>query len=120
TPVLETHQVLVQRESINPLADTLDSVFVSNLEQLAGKEIHVRTESSFYDRLMEIQKETNLNFEITPAGNKSTEQLIKSVSTRGIDYTVADQNVALLNYSYYPNLDINLVLSESQNVGWAV
>ncbi|MEZ4720511.1 MAG: transglycosylase SLT domain-containing protein, partial [Flavobacteriales bacterium] len=46
--------------------------------------------------------------------------LIRAVSKGEIDYTVADHNVALLNQSYYPNLDIETELSLKQEIGWAV
>jgi membrane-bound lytic murein transglycosylase F len=116
-PVLETYQVLVQRE-FEPL-DT-QGIFISEIEQLEGKTLAVRKESSFYERLQNIMDESDIDFEIELAGTKSTEQLIKAVSEKNIEYTVADHNVALLNYSYYPNLDINLRLSKDEHVGWAV
>lgn len=37
-----------------------------------------------------------------------------------IDYTVADKNIALVNKTYYPILDIETEVSFSQRIAWAV
>jgi len=48
-----------------------------------------------------------------------TEKLIEMVSEGEIDYTVADENVAVLNKAYMSNIDISTPLSFTQNVAWA-
>lgn len=110
-PVLETHQVLIQRAS--------DSV-VTEPSQLRGKTIHVRVESSFHNRLRNLMNEIGGIIDIRAAGQRSTEDLIRDVSEGRIDFTVADHNVALLNQTYYPNIDINTSLSLKQEIGWAM
>jgi membrane-bound lytic murein transglycosylase F len=42
------------------------------------------------------------------------------VSRGEINYTVSDENVARLNQSYYPNLDVSLKISFPQNIAWAI
>jgi membrane-bound lytic murein transglycosylase F len=42
------------------------------------------------------------------------------VSNGDINYTVCDENVAILNRSYYPNIDVGLIISYPQNIAWAV
>ncbi|MBK8290916.1 MAG: transglycosylase SLT domain-containing protein [Flammeovirgaceae bacterium] len=49
-----------------------------------------------------------------------TESLIRQVATGEIKYTVTDQTLAMVNSFYYPNLDINTVLSLPQQIAWAV
>ena len=48
------------------------------------------------------------------------EDLIGQVARGEIDYTVADNDVARLNATYYPNLDTRLAISFDQRASWAV
>ena len=50
----------------------------------------------------------------------SVEDLITQVSQGKIPYTVADNDVAKLNTTYYPNLNIKLSISFDQRASWAV
>ena len=56
----------------------------------------------------------------TLPGNLSTDEIIKMVADGQIKYTVADNNIASINASYYPILDIEVPLSFSQRIAWAV
>ncbi|MEL6824515.1 MAG: transglycosylase SLT domain-containing protein, partial [Calditrichota bacterium] len=53
-------------------------------------------------------------------GEVSTESLIAQVSRGEIEYTVADQNLALVNAAYLQNIDIRTFISFSQRIAWAV
>jgi membrane-bound lytic murein transglycosylase F len=48
------------------------------------------------------------------------EKLIKHVANGEIDYTVCDENVALVNATYYPDLDVTTPVSPSQDLAWGV
>ena len=50
----------------------------------------------------------------------TVENLISWVADGKIDYTVASNDVARINRTYYANLDIDLVLSFDQRSSWAV
>ena len=50
----------------------------------------------------------------------SEENLITWVAEGKIDYTVATNEIAKINRTYYPNLDIGLVISFDQRSSWAV
>jgi len=54
------------------------------------------------------------------SNEKETEDLIKEVSDGKIKYTVADENIALINKSYYPDIDIKTPISFPQRIAWAV
>ncbi len=118
-PILSTSQVLVQ-----PLPDhwwslsrnALDDSLISDLKEIDGDTIFVRRESSFYSQLLEVLNESACPFTLQATVGKSTEQLIKDVSNGKIDYTVADENVARLNKTYFPNIDITSVISDSQKI----
>jgi len=57
---------------------------------------------------------------VTVPGDVETEELIRMVSEGEIDYTVADENVALLNRKYYKNIDVETAISFPQKIAWAV
>lgn len=124
TPLAETKQVLVQRKPDGwrkmKKRQLRDSIIESPLE-LVGKEVHVHAYSSFYSRLMNLQEEAGGKIDIveTP-GDIDSEELIRMVAEGEIKRTVADQNVAQLNNTYYPNLDIDCEISFPQQIAWAV
>jgi membrane-bound lytic murein transglycosylase F len=49
-----------------------------------------------------------------------TEALIRKVADGEIDYSVADEDVALVNAAYYPNLDVKTPVSLPQQIAWGV
>jgi membrane-bound lytic murein transglycosylase F len=69
----------------------------------------------------------NLNAEIgggiiieTVDDSLTTDDLIEMVSTGIIDFTVAENDVAMLSKTYFRNLDIRLPVSFNQRAAWAV
>jgi len=88
---------------------------------LNGKKIYVNRTSPSYERLINLQKESGISFEIVKApGYIDPEKLIQKVAEGEIDYTVADDNLANLNSTYYPNIDVSVQLSFPRQIGWAV
>ena len=49
-----------------------------------------------------------------------SEKLIQHVASGEIDYTVCDENVAIVNSTYYPDIDVSTPVSLSQNLAWGV
>lgn len=118
TPHLLTHEVLVQR--IPHDTDTV-SMLVTEIEQLRDKKIHVWKNSSFYEHILKINDNLDLNLSIIPTeGDLITEELIRQVADGEIDYTIADENVAKIDLNYYDNLDISLKISEEQEISFAM
>lgn len=60
------------------------------------------------------------NIEVVEDTIYGVEELVSRVANGEIDYTVCDENVALLNKTYYPNLDVSIKVSFPQNIAWAV
>ena len=111
----QSRQVLIQiNDSIRPVG------YVSEKSQLFGKQIHVPKGSSFEERLHRISNTRNDDIDIVPVDQIEVEELISKVANREISYTIADENVALVNQTYYPNIDIQTHLSEPQNLAWAL
>lgn len=116
-PLEQTIQVLVQREKED---NTTDSIYVHSTLELASKKVHVQKNTSYYNRLQNLSEEIGENIEIAEDTVYGVEELVALVSNGEIDYTVCDENIALLNKTYYPNLDVSLQVSFPQNIAWAV
>ena len=123
-PLIYTRQILVQRKPKGWERMSLekqDKALVRTTIDLSGKNIYVRRESSFYSRLVNLQDEiaSQINIIEVP-GEVTTEGLIARVASGKIPFTVADENVALVNQTYYPQLDIKTAISFPQKIAWAV
>lgn len=109
-----THQVIVQRGrgKRKPLED---------VTELVGKNIYVKP-GKYADRLVNLNNELGGGIQIHLVTNDSitTEDLITQVAQDKIPYTVADNDLAKLNKTYYPNLNIGLSISFDQRSSWAV
>lgn len=109
-----THQVIVQQRKgkRKPLQD---------VTELIGKDIYVKP-GKYYDRLMNLNSELGGGIQIHEVTNDSitVEDLITQVAQGKIPYTVADNDLAKLNKTYYSNLDIGLSVSFDQRSSWAV
>ena len=116
-PIYQTKQVLVQRAKQNSDADTS---FISSTLELANKKIYVQKNSSYFYRLQNLSEEIGSNIEIAEDSIFGVEQLITQVAKGEFDYTVCDENIAILNKTYYPKLDVSLAISFKQNIAWAV
>lgn len=122
-PLLLTKQVLVQRKPNgweNMAPKELNAQLIRNTVDLNGKKIYVRKASSFYNRLINLSEEIGGKIDIMEApGEYDTETLINKVANGEIDYTVADENVALSNQTYYSNIDVATAISFPQKIAWA-
>ena len=109
-----THQVIVQQGNgkHKPLKD---------VTELIGKDIYVKP-GKYYDRLVNLNNELGGGIHIHKITGDSVtaEDLITQVAQGKIPYTVADNDLAKLNKTYYPNLNIDLSISFDQRSSWAV
>ena len=88
---------------------------------MIGKEVAVRSHSSYYDRLVNLSDEIGGDILITPGDiQMETEQMIRDVAKGKIDYTVAEDNIALVNSTYYRNLDVKTAISFPQQIAWGL
>lgn len=123
-PLTTTKQVLVQSRPKNwrsiP-ADVLLDTLVNSVSELDGKEMYVHYYSSFYSNILEMEQAAEVDIDVIEAsGNIDSEQLIRLVAEGQIPYTIADENMAMLNATYYDNLDVSFPISETQQIAWAV
>jgi membrane-bound lytic murein transglycosylase F len=123
-PLFNTHQVLIQKKPANwrmqPPA-LVEKKLIRDPVDLIGKEVYVLKGSSYQKRLQNLSEEIGGEIRIhEDSATAETESLIRKVATGEIKYTAADQTLAMVNALYYPNLDINTVLSLSQQIAWGV
>lgn len=110
-----SYQVLVQRDEGK---DTL----LDDVTELIGKEIYVLRNSKYEQRMNHLDQEVGggIGLQYVDADTLVVEDLIRKVSRGEIKYTVADENIARLNHTYFRNIHIGLPLSFDQRTSWAV
>ncbi len=117
-------QVLIQRKPEDwrqMKLHEIEAQLIRNPVDLIGKEVVVRPHSSYYDRMVNLSDEIGGDILIVPGDtNEETESLIKQVAEGKIDYTVAEEDIALVNSTYYTNLDIKTPVSFSTQIAWGI
>ncbi|MFO7756570.1 MAG: transporter substrate-binding domain-containing protein [Bacteroidales bacterium] len=122
SPISKTRQVLVQKRPDNwrqMTMDEIDDVLVRSLLELSDKTVYVQTESSYAQRMKNLQSEIGDTIHIVEVPMEA-EELIKLVADGEINYTVSDENIAMVNRTYYPDIDLETPVSFEQNLAWAV
>lgn len=117
-------QVLVQRKPDNwrqMKLHEIEAQLIRNTIELGGKKVYTRIGSSFSDRLMNLSDEIGEDIYVEEVeGAVDTEMLINKVLDKEIKYTVADQDVAMINATYHPDLDVRMEISFPQKIAWAL
>lgn len=109
-----THQVIIQKNKKGeaPLKD---------VTELIGKTVHVQP-GKYHERLKNLNEELGggINITLIDSDTITLEDIITQVDEGKIEYTVANNYIAKLNKTYYPNLNIDLAISFDQKSYWAV
>ncbi|OJV87508.1 MAG: lytic transglycosylase F [Bacteroidia bacterium 44-10] len=110
-----SHQVLVQRAG---RGDTL----LTDVTGLIGKQVTVIDQSKYLDRINNLNNELGGGILIDRIDSDTivVEDLIRMVSRGEIAYTVADDDLAMLNHTYFGNLNVDLPVSFDQRSSWVV
>lgn len=110
-----TSQVLVQRAN---KGDTI----LKDVTQLIGKEVYVKPDTKYYERLKNLDKELGggIHIKDIKKDTVTTEDLIAMVSQGEIPYTISDDNIARLNKTYFWNINVSLKVSFMQRSSWLV
>lgn len=107
--------VIVQR------AERGDTI-LNDVTQLIGKDIYVKPQTRYHDRLENLNKELGggVNIIDIEKDTITSEDLIEMVSRGEIAYTVCQDDIARLNRTYFRNINIDLPISFMQRSSWAV
>lgn len=121
-----TNAVVVQRDDAG--ADSaqasaapveLQARRVRRPADLAGEAVHVPEADPYAARLVELETQIPGEIEVVEV-DSTTEALIRSVATGGIELTLAQENVAALEEGTYANLSVRPVVGAPHGVAWAV
>jgi membrane-bound lytic murein transglycosylase F len=119
-----THQALVQRMPDNWRSlpgYKIDKQLISNTLELSNDTVWVRENSSYAERIKNLENEIGADIPVAHInGNVTTDEIIKMLVDGEIERTVADYNIASINKTYYPILNIDTRVSFSQRIAWAV
>ncbi len=119
-----TKQKLVQRKPSNWRKMKLHEIeqqLISDPIELIGDTVSVRVNTSYMQRLGNLQREMGGQIYIdTLPGSLPTEKIIQMVADGEIKYTVSDDNLANISAAYIPILDVKTPISFSQRVAWAL
>ncbi len=123
-PLTQTRQMLIQRKPKNwrkmRTMDQIESHLVRNPLELAGKTVHIQKNTIYFTRLETLSNEIGADINIIEHPDATVEELIEMVANGEIEYTVCDEHIALVNYKFYPDIDVKTPISFHQNVAWAV
>lgn len=119
----EVRQVLVQRKPENwhiMKRHEIEDQLIRNPLDLDQQTIHVQRNSAYAIRLENLAEEIGGKINIVQEEpGMDAEALIRKVADGTIDYTVADEDVALVNATYYSNIDVKTPISFPQKIAWA-
>lgn len=112
-PESVSHQVLVQRKA--------GQKQINDVTQLVGQSVYV-SEKKYRERIDNLQEELGggINIVYIPSDSLNAEELITKVAFGRMGYTIADEDVAKYNKTYFPNLRVDLAVSYDQRAQWAV
>jgi len=113
-PFFTSREVLVQRVSKD-----LSKQVVKH-SQLAHDTIYIPVNSPFKMRLIHLSNEIAEPIHILELRNKSSEQMVRMVSTGQIKYTICNEQFAQKLKLKYPNIDVSLPIGFAQQQAWVV
>jgi membrane-bound lytic murein transglycosylase F len=92
---------------------------IKNITELDQVELAVPANSSYVERLKEVQKEfPELRWHANPL--LGTENLLTQVWQKKLECTIADSNIVDINRRYYPELVVRFNLTEPQPLAWVM
>ncbi|MCB9033342.1 MAG: transporter substrate-binding domain-containing protein [Chitinophagales bacterium] len=124
-PYRKTEQVIVQTNDAK-IINSADSSFsnhikIDNITELNNKIIYIRNNSDYYHNIKSIADTLGLQLDLRLiTDDRSTEDLIRAVANNEIEFTIANKDLALINQSYYNNLNIDLTLGKAKDLSFVV
>lgn len=115
-PFLFTQLVLVQRKATSEN----DSLYISNLLQLAEKTIYIPKGSPAIVRIQNLSNEIGDTIYIKEFEKYGSEQLLALVAGGDIDYTVCEKSMAQAWAIDLPELEMEQAIGFTQRYAWGV
>ncbi|WP_057938889.1 MltF family protein [Algoriphagus resistens] len=92
---------------------------IKSWDDIGSDTVHVREGTVYKSQLCVIKDSLNLGFTLIPTPEHE-ETLIDQVAEGAIKWTIADQNIAQVNATYYEDLDISWKVQKEGSVSWVV
>lgn len=121
-PIDRTRQVLIKRKSGNVRSKKINEADRDTLRDQLGlgkNTIYIQSGYCDINPLLSLASSIGDTIYISDVPYEQ-EKLIKYVADGIIDYTVCDENIALVNSTYYRGLDISTPASPVQEITWGV
>ena len=121
-PIDSTRQVLVQRKPHKwqtMSSSSLESKLIRKYTDLSNKIIYVQKGSSHAELLDQLSNEIGHRITVVEIPFEA-EALIQLVDKGEINYAVCDENIALVNATYFPEIDVATQLSSPLNLAWGI
>lgn len=117
-----TKQVLVQKKPDNYLKlnwKTLENSLIQDNIELKDDTISIRKNSAYFERVLSLENEIGGKIYIDTLSSKLSDgEIVNLVAEGKIKYTIVDENIAKINASNRPILDISVPISFSQRIAW--
>ncbi len=97
-----------------------DKALLTDVTDLKGKQITVMQHTRAADRLHHLDDQIGGGIDslIISGDTLLTEDLIAKISAGEIEYTIADEQLARLSRTYYPNIDVSMQVGFRQRLKW--
>lgn len=86
-------------------------------EDITSASITVTADSSYVETLNTLSSQ-HAGIEFEKAADKTTEVLLADVAKKTVSCTVADSNIVEVVRRHFPNLEVAMNLTQSNNLGW--
>jgi len=117
-----TKQVLVQKKPDNFRRlswGSLQRALIHDAIELTNDTVSIRRNSAYFERVLSLSNEIGAKIVIDTLNSAlTTDEIIDKVADGEIKYTIADENLAKINASYRPILDVSVPISFSQRIAW--
>jgi membrane-bound lytic murein transglycosylase F len=123
-PHIKTRQMLLQRKPANwrkMTYEQLEKSLVRDVLDLAGKDVYTPLNTSFHQRLVNLESELGDSIFIHSLdGSIDADSVMALIASDSIPFSVADENVARFYRAFHPNVDTKTPISFSQQIAWAL
>jgi membrane-bound lytic murein transglycosylase F len=118
-PIGETRLVLIQRKDVHG-GPRNKQRYVHDFPDFSGDTIHVVHDPFLLPYLRALKRKTGARVILTEEKGLTNETLVRLVSEGKINFTLCDENLAMVLKRYYANIDANFILTNFTPYAWGI
>ena len=118
--LLETRMVLIQRKFNTKTKSRTSSRLIRHPSDFSEDTLYIQRNLFQKPLLARFFRRAGRNLTVIEERDKSAEQLITLVSEGKINYSICEENVAMMIKRAYPNIDAEYCISGFNDYSWAV